>query len=360
MLIATYVLLISGCGESSESAIQDPGSATFAGIPVIVERVELETELTRLEAVGTSRARRSVTIFPEASGEVVDLRFEAGEYVVAGQVLVELDARDEALAVELAQVRLADARRLYRRYQKMGVGAALAQTTLDEARTAVEAARIELRMAENELDDRSIEAPFEGYVGIPELDPGDRIDPDTAITTLDDRSVLLVSFDVPEVLIDRLARGDPVSLTPWNNRRAQLKGRVVDIGSRIDPQSRTFPVRAHVNNDDDRLRPGMSFRVILELAGERYPKVPEVSVVWGGDGSFVWAVRDGKAASVLVDIVQRQGGQVLVDAELQAGEQIVVEGVQRMREGTEVSIRGGPGEVEARTSRPARQARGRS
>jgi hypothetical protein len=80
--------------------------------------------------------------------------------------------------------------------------------------------------------------------------------------------------------------------------------------------------------------------VILELAGQRYPRVPEVSVQWGGEGSFVWAVRDGKAESVPIDIVQRQGGQVLVDAELEAGALIVVEGVQRLREGLEVSTRG--------------------
>jgi len=339
-LITATAVLASGCGENSESAVQDRGSGAIETAPVIVERVELETELTRLEAVGTSRARRSVTIFPEASGEVVEVHFEAGEHVAADRVLVELDARDEELAVELAQVRLADARRLYQRYQQMGAAAALAETTLDEARTAADAARIELQMAQIELDDRSIEAPFEGFVGITEVDPGDRIGPDTAITTLDDRSVLLVSFDVPEILIDRLAVGDPISVTPWNNRNTQLQGRVGDIGSRIDPESRTFLARAYVENDDDRLRPGMSFRVVLELRGERYPKVPEVSVQWGGEGSFVWAVRDGKAASVLVDIVQRQAGQVLVDAALEAGEQVVVEGVQRMREGLEVSVRG--------------------
>jgi membrane fusion protein, multidrug efflux system len=113
------------------------------------------------------------------------------------------------------------------------------------------------------LEDRSIEAPFAGFVGITEVEPGDRIGPDTAITTLDDRSSLLVSFEVPELFFERLTAGQTVSITTWTTRGAQAEGRIVDIGARIDPTSRTFLVRVQVTNPDDRLRPGMSFRVSL-------------------------------------------------------------------------------------------------
>jgi len=92
-----------------------------------------------------------------------------------------------------------------------------------------------------------------------------------------------------------------------------------------------------VPNPKDRLRPGMSFRVTLELEGDTYPVVPEVAVQWGGDGAYVWAVRDGKARRVGVDIVQRREGRVLLNAELEAGMPVVVEGVQRMREAQAVS-----------------------
>ena len=113
LIVATTASLAGNCGENCESAVQqarEPSASQAA--PVIVERVQIETERTRLEAVGTSRARRSVTIFPEAAGEVVAVRFEAGQQVAADQVLFELDARDEALAAELARARLADAERL--------------------------------------------------------------------------------------------------------------------------------------------------------------------------------------------------------------------------------------------------------
>ncbi len=331
-------VLAAGCAQEGASEPAPP-KAPSAATPVMVQPVLLEPEQVRLEAVGTSRARRSILLHPATSGEVTAVHFTAGQRVEKGAVLVELDNRDERLALELARVRLDEAQRLLRRYSDSQGRGAVTASDLDSARSAVEAARIELRRAEVALDHRSVEAPFAGVVGVTDIDPGARITPDTVITSLDDRSVLLVRFDVPETLINRLSFGDSVSVTPWTGRAGESTGRIADIGSRIDPASRTFLVQAEVANPDDRLRPGMSFRVRLELDGPALPVVPEVSVQWGGDGSYVWAVREQQAARVPVTIVQRREGRVLVEAALAEREFVVREGVQRMREGVKVSYR---------------------
>jgi membrane fusion protein (multidrug efflux system) len=86
--------------------------------PVLTHKVQWQARATLVEAVGTSRARQSVTLFPEVSGEVEAVLFKTGEAVEADQPLVQLDARDQQLAVELAQVELADAERLYSRYRR--------------------------------------------------------------------------------------------------------------------------------------------------------------------------------------------------------------------------------------------------
>jgi len=311
-------------------------SAGSRAIPVLLEPVALEPERTRIEAVGTSRAIRSVTLYPATTGEVVAVHFKANQPVSAGDILVELDRRDAELALALAKVQVADAERLLNRYERTKGRGTFPPSTIDSARTALAAARIAQQRAAIALEDRSIEAPFAGFVGITEIEPGHRIDPDTVITTLDDRSALLVSFKVPELFFERLSVDETVSIAPWTARGAPVEGRIVDIGARIDPVSRTFVVRAQVPNPQDRLRPGMSFRVGLERAGVLYPVVPEVAVQWGGDGAYVWAVQDAKARQVGVDIVQRRAGRVLVDASLEDGASIVVEGVQRMREGQPV------------------------
>ncbi len=313
-----------------------PRAALSAAVPVLVEPVALQAERTRLEAVGTSRAIRSVTLHPAAAGEVIAVNFDADQRVTAGQVLVALDDRDARLTLELARVRVRDAERLLRRYEGTRGSGAVSPTLLDEARTALELARLERERAQLALDDRTIEAPFAGHVGLTEIDPGDRIDPTTLIASLDDRDELLVSFQVPEIFIDRLAVGQPITVSTWAARGARAEGRIVAMDSRIDPVSRTFVVRARVPNPADRLRPGMSFRVTLELEGPPFPVVPEVAVQWGGDGSYVWTVDGNQARRVAVAIVQRREGRVLVDAVLADGTPVVVEGVQRMREGLEV------------------------
>jgi RND family efflux transporter MFP subunit len=318
------------------SAGEAKSSDTPPATPVVAESVEVRPERTRIQAVGTSRARLSVTLHPNVAGRVTAVNFAPGQRVKAGTVLVELDRREETLALELARVRRADAERELDRYERTSGSGAVTVAALDAARTAAQLARLEVQRAEVALSDRLIRAPFDGYIGITEVDPGDRVDTDTPIATLDDRSELLVSFEVPELFLGRLSVGQPVTVTAWSAKVAKAQGRIVDIGARVDPESRTFAVRAGVNNSDDGLRPGMSFRVNLDLEGRPYPVVPEVSLQWGGDGSYVWAVRDGRARSIPVSIVQRVQGRVLVDAGLAEGETVVTEGVQSMREGLPV------------------------
>jgi RND family efflux transporter MFP subunit len=320
--------------------------------PVITTAVTWENEQTRVEAVGTSRALRSVTLFPEVAGEVVAVHFSAGQKVKAGQTLLELDSRDEKLAVDMARVELADAQRLYDRYRRTEGSGAVTVSTLDDAKSAVDRARLALARAEVALNYCSIKAPFAGYVGLTTLDPGARIDPNTAITTIDDRSILLVTFELPEILLGKLKVGDEIALGTWADSSRNTPGKVVEIDSRVDPQTRTFTVRAHVDNADDGLRPGMSFRIVMTLAGRRYPFVPEAALQWGGEGAYVWAVRGGKATRVSATVVQRREGRILLDAALPEGTPVVVEGVQRMREGQAVH-NVAESETPARTGEPA-------
>lgn len=335
-IIAFALAALAACGGDASSGIS-PGAAP---IRVLVQPLAIDRTRTRVEAVGTSRAIRSIELHPATSGEVEAVHFEPGQKVSSGDVLVELDRRDEVLAVELARVRLADAERLYERYQRSSASGAVLPTEVDAAGTAVQSARIELQRAQVALDYRTIRAPFDGYVDITEVYPGDRINPDTLITTLDDRSALLVSFDVPELLISDLKPGADVNLSTWNDRDRTFTGKVVEIASRIDPQTRTFVARATVDNVGDDLRPGMSFRVSINVEGAAHPVVPETAVQWGADGAYIWRVEDGKARREAVRIVQRQQGRVLIDADVGEGELIVVEGIQRMRDGIDITYDG--------------------
>ncbi len=186
-------------------------------------------------------------------------------------------------------------------------------------------------------------------MGISDVDAGDRIDPATEITTIDDRSVLLVSFDVPEAFVGNLATDDPVRIEVWSAEGTAASGRIVDLGSRVDPLSRAFTARAEVPNPEDQLRPGMSFRVELDLVGAAFPAVPEVALQWGAEGAYIWIVEADRARRVPASLVQRQEGRVLVDAEVPAGALVVGEGVQSMRDG--IAVRTMDAEALARDAR---------
>ena len=309
---------------------------------VLVEAVELRAERTRIKAVGTARAYRSVTLHPAAAGEVAAVHFGPDQQVRKDSVLLELDSRREKLAVDLARVRARNARQLLSRYERSAGSGAYAESTVTDARSALEEAEIALRQAEVALNDRRVIAPFDGFTGLTEIEVGDRIGTGDAIATLDDRGSLLVGFSIPELFLGRIGKGHPVEVATWVARDRAIPGEIVDLGSRIDPVNRSFTARARVANAGDAYRPGMSFAVTLDVHGDRYPLVPEISVRYGTDGAYVWAVRDGAAARVPVRIVERQEATVLVDAALEEGEPVVVEGIQRLRPGVAVNVAAPP------------------
>ena len=335
--VAATSISLAACSEPPADASAAPRPAVRT-VPVIAEPLAFEHAGTRIEAIGTSRAVLSAELYPAASGEVVSVNMEPGQLVREGDVLVELDSREETLAVRLARLKLEDAERLYDRYSRSADSGAVLPTTLDAARTAVELARVDLESAEIALADRSVKAVFDGHVGATDVDPGDRVGPDSLITTLDDRSTILVSFEIPEQYIGEPAVGDLVRLETWSAAMPEVTGEIVDIGSRVDPTNRSFVARARVANDSDTLRPGMSFRVRIDVAGERFAVVAETGVQWGADGAYVWSVVDGTAVRVPVQVIQRREGRVLVDGDFPEDTLVVVEGTQSVRDGAVVDV----------------------
>ena len=301
--------------------------------PVVAARARFSEQLTRVEAVGTAEAIRSATLFAPTAGEVREVSFTPDQRVKKGDVLVELDRRAELLALELARVRAKDASQLVARYRKTRGSGAVPALTIDQAQTALEA-RIQERQAQVALSDRYVRAPFDGHIGVTDVDVGDRIGPSDPIAVLDDRSSLRISFRIPEVFLRSIGIGQKIAVAAWAQPDApKIEGEIIEIGSRIDPATRSFEARA------DRLRPGMGFSVTLELPGRRYLLAPEVAVQWGAEGPYIWAIRDGLAKRVVVRIIERQEGTALVDAPIREGELIVVEGIQRMREDAPVDPR---------------------
>ncbi len=319
------------------------------GVPVIVAKVDQAINNEMIAAVGTARARRSVMLHAETDGIIIELAPRAGDHVKKGDTIVQLDATKAQLAVQIATRRLEEARRQFGRSEFLQNRSVNSKAKVEDAKTAEERAELEHLQAEEAMHDLSIRAPFDGIVGIPNVEVGERVTTATPLISLDQRDDVQVEFEVAEKYLSRLSVGDAVTGRTPSYEGRSFAGRIEFIDSRIDPTSRTVKVRAVIPNKDDVLRPGMSFVVEVELPGEQYAVVPELSLQWRKGESYVWTVDDAKARKVLVTVVSRLNSTILVEGNLQPRQLVVVEGVQRLRPGRPVQY-SAPQEAEPATT----------
>ncbi len=317
-----------------------PGAGGAGGGPATVIALDATPQVMRdiVTAIGTARAARSVVLTPQVAGKISTLAVASGDYVTTGSLIAELDSEAARIALDRAGFLVADAQVTLDRLTRLQRTGSTTETLVQEAQLALQTARLEQRDAEFALSQHRILAPIDGWVGILAAEVGNQVDPGTELTRIEDRSSLLVDFRVPERIVSRIAAGDPVSATPLADPALELSGTIRALDNRVDETSRTLLVQAALANKDDRLRPGMALRMSLAFTGESHPAVDPLSIQWGADGAFVWAVRDGKALRLPIRILQRNSDAVLVEGDFQSGDLVVTEGVQALRPGSEVQL----------------------
>ena len=339
-LIVTVLAAVMAAGwwsYDSWGGVAEAKKARRAGTTlVLVDSVTLTDDRITLRLVGTGKAVRSAALHPAVSGEVTAIEFRPQQRVRKGQALIRLDDTHQCLKVQLADVAVTEASRQFQRMQKLAPSGHAAKSRLDVAQAVVDTARIRLQQAKAELRDRTIFAPFAGIVGMTGLNLGDRVTHGTMAVTLDDRSEIIVEFNVPEAHAGKIALGDVVAMKPWAQSDQLIAGTISAMASRIDRTTRSLPMQASIPNQKDQLRPGGSFEVQIDFTGKAYPQVREVAVLWSRDGAYLWRIRNGRADKVFVRMIRRDGGRVLVDGPLAAGDLVVVEGVQGLRLGQKV------------------------
>ncbi|MFC7705071.1 efflux RND transporter periplasmic adaptor subunit [Plastorhodobacter daqingensis] len=316
------------------------GGPPGAGARVIASPIGTGTMNDEITAIGTAQAIRAVVITPEVGGRISEVLVRSGDTVSEGQVLARIDSAAEEIALERARLVLADAEATAERLGRLQASGAATEVAIRDAALAVETARLGLRQAEFDLSRRILTAPIAGAVGIVAIEPGAQVTPQTEITRIDDRSRLLIEFRIPERLVARVGTGDPALIAPLARPGQVLEGRIRAIDNRVDQTTRSLLVQAELDNPLDDLRAGMAFSITLRFEGDEWPAVDPLSVQWGAEGAFVWAVRDGRATRVPVRIMQRTADTVLVRGDLAAGDVVIREGVTNLRPGAPVQVDG--------------------
>ena len=318
-----------------------PGRGGGVAVPVVTAIVAMDDAGLEVRAVGTVAAARAITIYPDATGTVTEVAFAPGTSVTEGQALVKLDDVDEQVAVERARIALDAAQLGLDRAEQLANSNNISSVALADARTAVQTSEIDLRSAERELARRTLTAPFSGVVGLTDVTIGELVDSQKAITTLDDMTTVTVAFEVPERASGRIAAGQEIAATTEALVGETFAGTVSAVDSRVDPVARTLRVEAKLPNDANTLRPGMALNVVVAFPGIEHPAVPSLAVQWDRNGPYVWRLDGDTVTRAGVQVVGRRSGIVVVAGDIAVGDEVIVEGLQRMREGVTVSRVGG-------------------
>jgi len=315
---------------------QGGGPRTNAPAYVSVAPVRSETVAQKLEALGNARANESVDISSKTSNVVTAVRFGDGQRVSRGQVLVQLDDAQTRADVAAAEAAVAESERLFNRSRELMATEALSKAQFDQLEATLKANRAKLAAAQARLEDTVIRAPFAGRVGLRRVSVGTLISPGDVITTLDDTSIIKLDFTVPENFLSTLREGLAVRATAPAFSGRSFAGKVSSIDSRVDVNTRAVTVRALLANEDGALRPGMFLNVTLANDERETLIIPEQALTPEAERQYVFVVADGKAQRREVRIGSRRPGTVEVLAGLNAGEQVVVEGTQKVRDGSPV------------------------
>jgi membrane fusion protein (multidrug efflux system) len=333
-LMAGIVLLVYLYLPQATEQKQRRGGAT----PVVVHEVKLEEFEVVVEALGTAKANESVHLTAPVSELVQSIEFADGDRVVKGQLILRLNDREEKARLHELDINLQEAKRQLKRITNLAKTNAASEQLLDEQQANVKALKAQKEVLNAQLAELEVRAPFAGQLGIRQVSVGSLIRPGDLIATLDDVTIIKLDFSIAESHLPSISVGQLIRASSIAYPGEGFLGKINTINSRVDPITRTVQVRAHIDNQGLRLRPGMLLQINLQKQLLNTLVVPEGALIPIEDKQFVYVIEEGKATQKEVQVGLRQPGIAQISSGLSAGEQVVVKGALRLRQGATVKI----------------------
>ena len=309
-------------------------------VAVKMTPVVLAEFIESVEAVGTARANEQVMITSKYSDLVEDVFFDDGQKVQKGALLVKLNNEQELAKVNELEANLSESKAHLKRLSELLASRATSKSLVEQQEAKTKAVEAQLVSAKARLNDLTIRAPFSGVLGFREVSKGAYIDAGNTITSLDDLSIIKVDFHLPERLLTHLHVGQQISAQNTAYKAKKFIGKITAIDSRIDSSTRSIKVRANISNKAQKLHPGMLLNISVLLQKENILQLPESSIIPIENTHYVFTEKDGKAIRKAINIGRRHPGVVEVISGLIEGEQVVVEGALKLRDGSAVSVIG--------------------
>ncbi len=292
----------------------------------------------RIEALGTLQANELIDITALITERVTAIHFDDGDAVARGQILVEFSrGQEEALLAQARAVR-DEAEDEFRRAETLEGRGAVSQSEFALRRRERAVAQARVAEMEARVSDRILRAPFDGIIGLRQISAGATVSPGEVIARLVDTQTLKLDFSVPASVLGALEPGAQIEARLRGGGDRPVQGSVASIDSVIDPVTRSVLVRAHVPNEDGRLRPGQLVRVDLLSNARTAIAVPEGALIPEGARTFVYVAEPGETGALAairreVRVGARRAGHVEILEGLESAETVIAEGALRLRPG---------------------------
>jgi membrane fusion protein (multidrug efflux system) len=327
---------------SQSAAFQPPPEAVTTAIAL-----KDEWPVT-LNAIGTTTPVQGVTVSADLPGIVERIRFESGRSVRAGDVLVELDARQERAQLAAAEAQRDLARLDFKRMEGLIADGAISRADYDQAAAGQKQTEARVGEIRATIERKIIRAPFSGVLGIRQAHLGQYLSAGTAVVPLQALNPIYVDFGVPQQDAGALQVGRRVHAHADNLPGVELTGRITAIGSVVDETTHNVKVQATIPNPEGRLRPGMFVRVEAAAGASRSViALPASAVSYAPYGDSVFVVAEMKdpggkqyrgVRQQFVKLGSARGDQIAVTSGLKPGEEVVTSGVFKLRNGAAVFV----------------------
>ena len=352
LMLVVMAALLGGLGFAKfrqvEAAIAQGTSYQPPPTAVTTVVAQKETWPSTQSLIGTAAAIQGVTVSADLPGTIDKIHFESGQWVHEGDILVELDTRQERAQLASLEAQRDLAKVNFGRAQELDKAGVISHSEYDNASAQQKATEAQVGDIRAAIARKTIHAPFSGSLGIRQASLGQYLAAGQSIVSLQSLSPIYVNFGVPQQDTPKVIPGHVLRVTNSDLPGVGFTGRITALDSVINEQTRNIQVQATVTNKENKLRPGMFVQVELPMGQARQVvPIPASAINYAPYGDSVFIVSDMKdekgrmyrgVRQQVVKIEGTRGDQVAITSGINPGDEVVSSGVFRLRNGAPVQV----------------------
>lgn len=332
IILLTLVTLLTMCRPKTTSTEQAP-------LSVEVLTIDSTTSVLAHSYVGKTEDADVISLSFGVTGTIEQVYVHNGESVCEGQALVALDVTKSESALRTAEAKLAQAQDGYQRVKQVYDEGGVSEVKMTEITTQLSEAEQLVRALENQVEGCTLRAPIAGVIEDVRVHAGQNILPDLEVLKLHNRAGKKVVYSVPEQDIVRVKVNDEVLVRILTLGNRVWRGYVVERSLSANAMAQSYEVKCALEGNTDAILPGMSCKVESKADQVTGYRIPAHCVQTMGDGLCVWVSRDGVAERIRVESSSFGRDGVLITSGLQKGDQVIVNGYQKVYSGCRLQRR---------------------